>query len=426
MEEEVAAPATVRAVGGGDGYTGASPLSADLEIAIAAKHPVSQALGRFVRRNDGEESIFGVATVGSFFLRLFQLDDGVMALHVLTVTLSVAALSRAAAEVAAAVSAGAGINYDLEFGEVVRAVAERTSRVPFMFSASDFMPVEPFPAGTATGIVKTWTQVGLTTVNHLVRCRGGPSSAPTDNRVLADAWAGFGARGRAADRMPEAIAGVVLMELLSVFPASFMAVASNLGNQIKQQCEFTVGPACVDEIAGDPETFLSNIAFGREISRGAVDAVATRLSLAVSQLPNLAIALEGAEDQMGSVRRLIAATGAATTVTADALVSLDVELGGIFNEALTNPTGGLTRVAYAINTISKHAQALKAHVKQNSNAADPLASTRDAAEARELFQSGAWKQMQADLREEADAAKRLQIVLSSGNHLLLSACAIGS
>ena len=426
-EDAEGMPTLVRAVGGGIGYTGASQLSVDLEVAIDENHLVARVLKRFARRTEGGEIIVAVATMGSLFLRLFQIGDGVAQLRVLDSNLTLEALSNAAAAVQAAGSTGPNINFGgLAFDEVVRRMMARTATSQYMFSVQDFVAGEPFPAATDAAIVKIWSQANHTTFGHLAPCRGGAASSSRDNRVLADAWGGFGPRGRAADRMPSSTAWIVLKELLGVFPASMVSVASNLANQVTAQCRLTVGPTCVDEVAADPETFLRNVALMRLIERGAVDAVAERLPLAMERLPNIALVLTGAEDPTGCTRRLIAAMGSPTGITADALVSLDVQLGSTFNDALTEPPGELSRASFAIALILKRNQALKALAKQTpSSAADPMAGARDAAEAAELLRSPTWRAMQADLGVEDNGAKRLQIILLSGSHLILNALATG-
>jgi hypothetical protein len=426
-EDAEGAPTLVRAVGGGVGYTGAAQLGINLEVAIDENHLVARALKKFARRIEGGEVIVAVATMGSLLLRLFQIGDDVVHLRVLDSNLTLEALSNAAAAVQAATSKGSDIHVgDLTFDEIVRRLMARTASSSYVFTARDFVASEPFPAGADAAAVKIWSQAGHTTFGHLAPCRGGAASSSRDNRVLADAWGGFGPRGRAEDRMPSSTACVVLKELLGVFPSSMLSVATNLANQVTAQCRLTVGPTCVDELAADPETFLSNVALMRLIERGAADAVAERLPLAMARLPNVALVLTGAEDPTGCTRRLIAAMGSPTGITADALVSLDVQLGSTFNDALTEPPGELSRASFAITLILKRNQALKAIAKQTpSSAADPMAGARDAAEAAELLRSPTWRAMQADLGDEVNGAKRLQIVLLSGSHLILNALATG-
>ena len=218
-EDAEGTPTLVRAVGGGVGYTGAAQLGINLEVAIDENHLVARALKKFARRTEGGEVIVAVATMGSLLLRLFQIGDDVVHLRVLDSNLTLEALSNAAAAVQAATSKGSDIHVgDLAFDEIVRRLMARTASSSYVFTARDFVASEPFPAGAGAVAVKIWSQAGHTTFGHLAPCRGGAASSSRDNRVLADAWGGFGPRGRAEDRMPSSTACIVLKELLGFSP----------------------------------------------------------------------------------------------------------------------------------------------------------------------------------------------------------------
>ncbi len=63
---------------------------------------VARALKKVARRTEGGEVIVGVATMGSLFLRFFQIGDDVVPLRVLDSNLTLEALSNVAVAVQAA------------------------------------------------------------------------------------------------------------------------------------------------------------------------------------------------------------------------------------------------------------------------------------------------------------------------------------
>ena len=417
----IPAPSAVP-IGGGTTFAqspgGGLRLSARLTLSVSPANPLVRSLSDHTAGTPAGECEISHYLLASVLLRLTPIEEGARDLPFFGRVLSVQAVVRA---LDAVTNLCDPQELFVSPSAAIRAISARGLPETF-FVAGDFVPVEPFPAGSEAALVHRWAQVQKLTFRDLMQ--PGDTSAAT-NSLVADLVAAVGPIGRAEDRGPAAQASMVVAGLLKDVDATVKATTPNLAPNLLACLRplRAIPPAVAITVCGYSD-MIDNLQFGRSQAEGKPGAVFTRLDLALAAFPSIAAAIAGASDGPGAVMSIAKALGHSEAIVFNTLQSIEGQLRAEFGDLLASTVpAGMLRVAFLAEQIEARARSAANFERANaaSGLADPGAARKEIADNALLLSQPGFRSLETEMSSELRTERKLFLALTSNFKFLLRA-----